>query len=500
MEAAHLPAHRTDPLPTLDALRRPAGPRLLRLRSDEQLVARFRAGDDEAFDVIHDRYRPRLLAYVRQMLGPSRADAEDALQDVLLRAHATLRADDRPVALRAWLYRVAHNRCIDVLRRPVNATATLELPETLSARDDPAHDVEAREDLRRLVADIGRLPEQQRSALLMRELEGLGHADLAAALDVSVPAIKSLLVRARIGLTEARLARDTACREIQQDLAVAHDAGRRPTGLVRRHVRECACCADYRGALRGLDRHLAALAPAGGPWALAAKLLGLGSAGSAGGGAAVLGGSGAVATSTTVAAVGSTSVGIKVAALVSAAAVAVGGSVAQAPHVAHAPRPAATAVSAGAPAAHPVATDHVLRPRPAAAAAAAPARVPHAARTHRAARTSAAARPTSTTGATETGGAVVASPAAPAAPGDPVVAPAPSADEVAAATAGSVLAPQESESALAPEAAVTAAATTPAPAATTVPPEAVGTSTAPVPPTLRSTRPVRSPGAPLARG
>src|SRR4028119_1349279 len=94
---------------------------LLRLRSDDQLVSLFRAGNDAAFNVIHDRYRQRLFAYTRQMLGGSRSDAEDALQDVFLRAYNALRADARPLALKAWLYRVAHNRCIDHLRRPVPA-------------------------------------------------------------------------------------------------------------------------------------------------------------------------------------------------------------------------------------------------------------------------------------------------------------------------------------------------------------------------------------------
>jgi len=95
------------------------GSPLLRLRSDEQLVALFRAGNEEAFRVIHDRYRQRLFAYARQMLGGSRQDAEDALQDVFIRAYGALRANDREIALRGWLYRVAHNRCIDQLRRPM---------------------------------------------------------------------------------------------------------------------------------------------------------------------------------------------------------------------------------------------------------------------------------------------------------------------------------------------------------------------------------------------
>src|SRR5947208_7963241 len=104
------------------------GAPLLRLRSDEQLVALVRAGNEEAFRVIHDRYRQRLFAYVRQMLPGSQHDAEDALQDTFVRAYTGLRATHRKLALRAWLYRVAHNRCIDDLRRPkAQVTDTVEL-------------------------------------------------------------------------------------------------------------------------------------------------------------------------------------------------------------------------------------------------------------------------------------------------------------------------------------------------------------------------------------
>src|SRR3954447_6856700 len=176
------------------ALRRPTWQpvRLLRLRSDEQLVALFRAGDEEAFGVIHDRYRQRLFAYTRQMLGGSRQDAEDALQDVFLRAYGALRANDRPVSLRAWLYRVAHNRCIAQLRRPAPAQADV-FDLSRSPLRDPIEESQRREDLRRLVEDVRRLPEAQRSALLMREMDGLSYQELADALEVTVPAVKSLL-------------------------------------------------------------------------------------------------------------------------------------------------------------------------------------------------------------------------------------------------------------------------------------------------------------------
>ncbi len=266
---------------------------LLRLRSDDQLVALFRAGNDEAFRVIHDRYRQRLFSYMRQMLAGSRPDAEDALQDVFLRAYGALRADHRQIALRAWLYRVAHNRCIDQLRRPVPVSSDV-YDVSRSPLSDPLEEVERREDLRRLVADVRRLPEQQRSALLMRELEGLSYVELAAAHDVSVPAVKSLLVRARLGLVQAAEARDTTCTEIRADLALAHGRGVRANGRARRHLRDCDGCREYRQGLRHVQRAFGALAPAGGAGAGLLAKLGLGGSGSAAAGGGAAGGTGLI--------------------------------------------------------------------------------------------------------------------------------------------------------------------------------------------------------------
>ncbi len=296
---------------------------LLRLRSDEQLVALFRAGNDAAFSVIHDRYRQRLFAYSRQMLGGSRQDAEDALQDVFLRAYSSLRSNDRPLSLRAWLYRVAHNRCIDHLRRPTPPAADL-FDTSRKPLHDPMDELVRREDLRQLVADVQRLPEQQRSALLMREMDGMSYAELAEALGVSLQAVKSLLVRARIGLVEAVEARDTACSEIRLDLTDAYDRGVRASGLARRHLRDCEACVEYKAQLRAVQQGLAILGHGGSSWLTAAlKLIGLGGAGSAGaasagGGAAAGGGVFAAAATGTAA---------KVAAVVCCAALTAGGAV-----------------------------------------------------------------------------------------------------------------------------------------------------------------------------
>jgi RNA polymerase sigma factor (sigma-70 family) len=316
---------------------------LLRLRSDEQLVALFRAGNEGAFGVIHDRYRQRLFTYTRQMLAGSRQDAEDALQDVFLRAYGALRADERPVSLRAWLYRVAHNRCIDQLRRVSPQPADV-FDVSRTPLQDPLAETERREDLRRLVEDVRRLPEQQRSALLMRELEGLSYNELGSALGVTVPAVKSLLVRARIGLAEAVEARDTECAHVRQDLATSHGRGVRSSGLARRHMRDCVGCREYRAQLRGMRRGFAALSPGGhGPLTGILKLIGIGGAGSgaAAGSSGVAGGSAAVGAASAAGAAGtaggtgalvagSGAIGVtatKVAAIVCGAAITAGGAV-----------------------------------------------------------------------------------------------------------------------------------------------------------------------------
>jgi hypothetical protein len=155
----------------------------------------------------------------------------------------------------------------------------------------------------------------------MREIDGMSYVDLASALDVTVPAVKSLLVRARIGLVEASEARDADCEDIRVALLDAYDRGVKASSHARRHMRTCDACTEYRTALRGMQRSFAALSPVGaGPLAMiGAKLLGLGGAGgSAAAGSSAVGGS-AVA----VGGVGA----CKVAAVVCTAVVATGGAV-----------------------------------------------------------------------------------------------------------------------------------------------------------------------------
>jgi RNA polymerase sigma factor (sigma-70 family) len=173
----------------------------LAAQSDERLVARFRAGDDAAFTVVHDRYRTPLVEFARRMLRNTGHDADDVVQDAMIRAYRSLRATDRPMALRPWLYMIVRNRALDDLRAPRRADAFDDEARIAVVPDaDPAHRIAERDELRHLVAEIGRLPERQRLALVLREFDGRTHAETARALHTTVPATKSLLIRARANL------------------------------------------------------------------------------------------------------------------------------------------------------------------------------------------------------------------------------------------------------------------------------------------------------------
>jgi RNA polymerase sigma factor (sigma-70 family) len=172
--------------------------------TDERLVVLVRAGRDDAFAEIHERYCDRLVAFARRLLHGTGHDAEDVVQDAFMRALAGLRATDAEMHLKPWLYMIVRNRAMDELRKPVRAMAELdEVIHLAPGGEDPALRATERERLRELLDDIGRLPERQRLALVMRELDGATHAQMAATLGTSIPATKSLLVRARTALAAA---------------------------------------------------------------------------------------------------------------------------------------------------------------------------------------------------------------------------------------------------------------------------------------------------------
>jgi RNA polymerase sigma factor (sigma-70 family) len=229
---------------------------LLRLASDDRLVDSVRAGSERAFEALFDRHHRPVLAFCRHMLGSS-ADAEDAVQHTFLAAYRDLIYTEKPIVLRPWLYAIARHRCLSVLRgrreRPSG-----ELPER--GVDNLASHVDVREDVRTTFADLTRLPEDQRAALILAELGDVSHEQIARILGCHRDKVKALVFQARASLTADRTARETPCADIRAQLATAGGALRHTN--LRRHVRDCPGCRAYRGELRARPRAAALLLPA----------------------------------------------------------------------------------------------------------------------------------------------------------------------------------------------------------------------------------------------
>jgi hypothetical protein len=205
-------------------------------------------------------------------------------------------ADEREINLRPWLYRIARNRCLNYLRKPkADAQESMDMVPEVDAAST-AERVHNREEFRQILSDVNKLPETQRAALLLREMDALSYEEIAAAMETTVPSVKSLLVRARISLAEASQARLLTCGEVRIELSEAAEGLRKASAPVRRHVRECDECADFRSQIRSNEKALAALFPVGPLIAFKgfiASKLGLGGAGGASAGAAGAGAAGA---------------------------------------------------------------------------------------------------------------------------------------------------------------------------------------------------------------
>ena len=274
---------------TVPGLRGPSA--LLRLQSDERLIAMTRRGQHAAFETLCSRYQSRLLSFCRHMLG-SREDAEDVLQEVFAAAFNAVLADEREINVRPWLYRIARNRSLNHLRRAsavgVDSMDVHFADHGLSTSDR----VLRRESFRELLADVQQLPETQHTALLLREIDALSYEQIAQAMETTVPSVKSLLVRARISLAEAAEARKLSCAEVRLELGEVAEGLAKLSVPARRHTRGCDRCRFFKKQLKDNNHALAVMLPVG-PLLLIKKLLfaKLGSASA--GGAHVAGGAGA---------------------------------------------------------------------------------------------------------------------------------------------------------------------------------------------------------------
>jgi RNA polymerase sigma factor (sigma-70 family) len=344
---------------------------LLRLQSDERLVALTRRGNQAAYEALVGRYQARLLSFCRHMLG-SREDAEDVLQEVFAAAFNAMTADERSINVRPWLYRIARNRSLNHLRRTQAIgvdSMDVHLAEHGASTADKVH---KREEFRLLMGDVHELPESQRTALLLREIDALSYEQIAEAMETTIPSVKSLLVRARVSLAEAAEARHLSCEEVRDELGEVAEGLRRLSPPARRHVRGCERCAGFRRQLKETNKALAAMLPVG-PLLLLKKLVlaNLGTTASAGGSAAAVGASASAAGAGGALSAGVGAIGAKAAAGLAAAAIVTAGAV-EVDHATqrHATRAPHAVAAVPAPAAPVTPRVVASRPQPSASAAA----------------------------------------------------------------------------------------------------------------------------------
>src|SRR5918998_44675 len=281
--------------------RAPAAPlrsrRLLALAGDDRLVEQVRRGNEAAFEVIFERHGPAILSFCRHMLG-TREDAEDAVQHTFAAAYRNLqRGGDREIALKPWLFTIARNRCLSVLRAQREVPTAADALESVSPSGAwLAEQVEERARLRHLLADVRELPDEQRAALLLTELGDLSHAEVAGVLGCEASRVKGLVFRARSALVSRREAREAPCESIREQLANLRGGSLRRSEL-RLHLRDCPGCRAYREQVKEQRRMLAVALPVVPTLGLKSSVLaaiGIGG-GSAGGLTAAAGGLGGAA-------------------------------------------------------------------------------------------------------------------------------------------------------------------------------------------------------------
>jgi RNA polymerase sigma-70 factor, ECF subfamily len=168
---------------------------------DARLVALARSGHVDAFEQLLRKHQIAAYRVALRLLGDP-GEAEDAVQDAFLQVWRGLKGFRSSSSFATWLYRIITNRCLNLLRSR-RWSAQLVEDHTLSTQTDPAEVAEVRGKLAVLKAALLRLTPEQRAAFVLRHLEGCSYAQIAHVLDISVPAVKSRLHRARAELLTA---------------------------------------------------------------------------------------------------------------------------------------------------------------------------------------------------------------------------------------------------------------------------------------------------------
>jgi RNA polymerase sigma factor (sigma-70 family) len=229
----------------------------LGLSGDERLARRAAAGDRRAFAAIYRRYQEELYRFCLAIVGNSQ-DAQDALQNTMVQALRALPGEERQVKLKPWLYRVARNEAINVIRKR-HETAELD-PVRLASSEEIGGSVETRERLRGLLSDLRELPERQRAALVMRELSGLDFGEIGAAFETSAAVARQTVYEARLSLREMERGREMTCAEAKKEISGADGRVLRRREI-RAHLRACEDCRRFREAIGERRGDLASIAP-----------------------------------------------------------------------------------------------------------------------------------------------------------------------------------------------------------------------------------------------
>jgi RNA polymerase sigma factor (sigma-70 family) len=277
---------------------RPSAP--ARLLSDERLAKRAAGSDRRSFAEIYRRYSQNLYRFCLSIVG-NPEDASDALQNTMVKALRALPGEERHIQLKPWLYRVAHNESVELLRR---RRETVEFADDLAAPGGgPAETTAQRERLSQLLSDLAGLPERQRSMLVMRELAGLEFAQVAEAFDTSPAAARQTIYEARLSLRQLAEGREMSCDEVTRQLSDADGRARRRRDI-QAHLRACPGCRAFAQEIEERRHDLASLAPlpvVASAGILQAVLGGGNAAGGAAAGTTVAAGTGKVAASSVLA-------------------------------------------------------------------------------------------------------------------------------------------------------------------------------------------------------
>jgi RNA polymerase sigma factor (sigma-70 family) len=175
------------------------GRAVLRTQSDDRLIRLTREGHDSAYEEIVRRYRSRLVRQAAAIVPPHRA--EDVVQESLARALPAMRANDTEIALGAWLATIVRNRSLNDLRDEHGPHEQLD--DQYDGVPQPPTVAAQRQEIRDVVLAIGALPEQQRRALVGRELEGRSHEEIADELGITAGSARGLIYRARIAVRDS---------------------------------------------------------------------------------------------------------------------------------------------------------------------------------------------------------------------------------------------------------------------------------------------------------